>query len=509
MSRIVCNFAGQSWARCEVVYGVDDCAGNPCKNSAICVDKYDGFECVCRAGWSGVDCTTEVKVEYTIKLTTSDAEGSGTANAVFFQFTGTEGDSSGSEELVFESIGRSARDADEECPSDNDDNPGYKEYTMIAKDVGELHKVTYKVAADDSLDPAIIQVSFKGAVYVAVGDLPKSEFAKAVSVTMVKGREYELEFGTADSPDWAATANDVYVQLTGQDWQVSGAVVAFPTGMDDGVTCKTKFYAADVGEPAKITYWVRNDDSVLPSSIKVDGRYKAQVTEGKKCYGAAFPQDYDTGEGFAFEDASCKAGDGNGCSTVDGCRWCTLWDPDTAENEVLCPWVLPYSDGRFIIIDLVDSAGAYCDVTDGSAASSTYPCTCGGATCTANTMCNPATNTCTAAKCTVGDGSQRSAAYPCACGTSTCTDNQMCNAGTNKCTTAKCSVADGSAVSTTYPCECDADGSTSLTCTANQKCTDDAGTDGNDKCALVACSVVDGSAVSGAYPCECGTGVTL
>ena len=35
---------------------------------------------------------------------------------------------------------------------------------------------------------------------------------------------------------------------------------------------------------------------------------------------------------------------------------CTLWDPDTAENEVLCPWVLPYSDGRFIIIDLVDMA---------------------------------------------------------------------------------------------------------------------------------------------------------
>ena len=34
---------------------------------------------------------------------------------------------------------------------------------------------------------------------------------------------------------------------------VSGAVVAFPTGMDDGVTCKSKFYTADVGEPAKIT----------------------------------------------------------------------------------------------------------------------------------------------------------------------------------------------------------------------------------------------------------------
>merc|ERR1719478_1274143 len=310
---------GQSWARCEVIYGDDDCSGNPCKNSAICVDKYDGYECVCRAGWSG-----------------------------------TEGDSSGSEELAFRGIGRSVRGDDDDCPSDNDDNPGYKEYTMVAKDVGELHKVTYKVADDDSLDPAVIQVEFKGEVYVAVGDLPKSEYAKAVSVTMVKGREYSLTFGTADAPNWAATSNDIYVQLTGSDWQVSGAVVAFPTGMDDGVNCETTFYAADVGDPAKVTYWVRNDDSVLPSEIVVDDRWAAEVTTGEQCYGQDFVGDDDNGDGFAFEDASCSAGDGEGCTDTDGCRWCSLWDPSTADNEVLCPWVLPYSDGRYIIIDLVD-----------------------------------------------------------------------------------------------------------------------------------------------------------
>jgi hypothetical protein len=345
---------GQEWARCAVIYGDDDCSGNPCQNSAICVDKYDGYECVCRAGWSGTDCSTEVNVEYTIKLTTSDDADSGTENGIFFQFTGTEGDSSGSEELAFRGIGRSERGASDNCPSDNADNPGYKQATMVAKDVGELHKVTYKVADDDSLDPAIIQVEFKGEVYVAVGDLPKSEYAKAVSVTMVKGREYSLTFGTTDSPDWAATANDIYVQLTGADWQVSGAVVAFPTGMNDGVTCTTNFYAADVGAPAKITYWVRNDDSVLPSTIVVDNRYKAEVTAGDQCYGASFTGDSDTGSGYAFADPSCTAGDGEGCTNTNGCRWCSLWDPDTSQNEVLCPWVLPYSDGRFIIIDLVD-----------------------------------------------------------------------------------------------------------------------------------------------------------
>merc|ERR1719453_1588689 len=165
-------------------------------------------------------------------------------------------------------------------------------------DVGELHKVTYKVADDDSLDPAIIQVEFKGEVYIAVGDLPKSEYAQAVSVTMVKGREYSLSFGTTDSPDWAATSNDIYVQLTGSDWQVSGAVVAFPTGMDDGVTCDTTFYAADVGAPAKVTYWVRNDDSLLPSAILVDGQYQAEVTTGDRCYGEAFVGDGDDGDGY-------------------------------------------------------------------------------------------------------------------------------------------------------------------------------------------------------------------
>jgi len=368
---------GQSWARCGVIYGDDDCSGNPCQNSAICVDKYDGYECVCRAGWSGSDCATQVEVEYKIMITTSDAEDSGTENAVFFQFTGTEGDSSGPEEMVFANgVGQSVRDVSADCPADMacDDedastgpqcNPGYASATMVAADVGQLHKVTYKVGGDDSLDPAIIQIEFKGVVYVAVGDLPTSEYSTAVSVTVVQGREYSLTFGTADTPDWAATNNDVYVQLTGSNWQVSGAVVAFPTGMNDGSVCETTFYAADVGEPAKVTYWVRNDDSVLPSEILIDDRYSAEVTTGDQCWGQAFGGDSDTGTNYAFSDDSCGVADGDGCTgiangdheaaEIAGCRWCVLWDPSTEDNEVLCPWVLPYSDGRFIIIDLVDN----------------------------------------------------------------------------------------------------------------------------------------------------------
>ena len=50
-------------------------------------------------------------------------------------------------------------------------------------------------------------------------------------VVLVQGREYTITFGAADTPNWAATTNDINIQLTGQNWEVSGAVVAFPTAV--------------------------------------------------------------------------------------------------------------------------------------------------------------------------------------------------------------------------------------------------------------------------------------
>lgn len=29
----------------------DECSSSPCKNGATCIDKYNGFTCICAAGW--------------------------------------------------------------------------------------------------------------------------------------------------------------------------------------------------------------------------------------------------------------------------------------------------------------------------------------------------------------------------------------------------------------------------------------------------------------------------
>lgn len=373
---------GQAWARCEVVYGADNCAGNPCENSAVCVDQYNGYECICRPGWSGETCDTPVNVEYEIAVTSSDASDAGTESPIFFMFTGTEGDTT-LEEMV-----RDCSDPDTPCPKSdrvnpvddedgdpcNDDvalteNPGYWTKTVIAADVGTLNRVTYRAMGTDSFDPAKIQITFKGTVYVAVGDLPASANNEPVRVSLMEAREYTLDFTTIDEPGWASTNNDIYMQLTGEDWQVSGATVVLPNGVSDGCEKTVTFMAGDVGTPQKVTYWVRDDDSVLPSSIVIDNRYAAQITTGDRCYGQYFVGDSDNGRGYAFEDADCAGCDDDtdeecialaeatgGCTHIAGCRWCVTYDPlmDDDNQEVLCPWALPYSDGRYIIVDLTD-----------------------------------------------------------------------------------------------------------------------------------------------------------
>ncbi|XP_051905494.1 protein Z, vitamin K-dependent plasma glycoprotein a isoform X1 [Hippocampus zosterae] len=37
----------------------DQCAENPCKNGALCSDSVGGYDCVCKAGFSGVHCETD------------------------------------------------------------------------------------------------------------------------------------------------------------------------------------------------------------------------------------------------------------------------------------------------------------------------------------------------------------------------------------------------------------------------------------------------------------------
>ena len=37
---------------------VDDCAKKPCLNGGRCVDKVNSYQCVCKTGYSGVNCAT-------------------------------------------------------------------------------------------------------------------------------------------------------------------------------------------------------------------------------------------------------------------------------------------------------------------------------------------------------------------------------------------------------------------------------------------------------------------
>jgi len=114
----------------------------------------------------------------------------------------------------------------------------------------------------------------------------------------------------------------------------------------------------------------------LPTTVEIDSRYVAQITKGNRCIitmdgGKAlatpkFLGDSDTGKQYAYKDDKCtKDKKTDGCTGYAGCRSCVLWDPNTKADEVLCPWALPYSDGRYIIVDLVDKMhGQECSITE-------------------------------------------------------------------------------------------------------------------------------------------------
>ncbi|KAJ8254204.1 hypothetical protein COCON_G00208160 [Conger conger] len=67
----VCNYEEareifQDSYRTDIFWSVyidgDQCAGNPCKNGAMCSDSVGGYDCVCKSGFSGVYCETDQTV---------------------------------------------------------------------------------------------------------------------------------------------------------------------------------------------------------------------------------------------------------------------------------------------------------------------------------------------------------------------------------------------------------------------------------------------------------------
>ena len=37
---------------------IDECASMPCQNGGACIDRVNAYECVCSAGYTGVNCET-------------------------------------------------------------------------------------------------------------------------------------------------------------------------------------------------------------------------------------------------------------------------------------------------------------------------------------------------------------------------------------------------------------------------------------------------------------------
>ena len=46
---------------------IDECASTPCQNNGTCVDGFDGYTCLCMAGYTGDVCETSELASYNVQ----------------------------------------------------------------------------------------------------------------------------------------------------------------------------------------------------------------------------------------------------------------------------------------------------------------------------------------------------------------------------------------------------------------------------------------------------------
>ena len=51
------------------VSNINECAGNPCLNSATCRNLENSYTCICSAGYTGRDFSTSEEYKHLIKTT--------------------------------------------------------------------------------------------------------------------------------------------------------------------------------------------------------------------------------------------------------------------------------------------------------------------------------------------------------------------------------------------------------------------------------------------------------
>ena len=39
---------------------IEECASEPCLNGGSCIDRFDGYTCLCKMGYTGVDCEKDI-----------------------------------------------------------------------------------------------------------------------------------------------------------------------------------------------------------------------------------------------------------------------------------------------------------------------------------------------------------------------------------------------------------------------------------------------------------------